>query len=71
METLLSVRSRDRARTLAHNVQACALLALFILIYLWRAVIKGEMLSALVEGGIVSSGPPDLHTPLASAVGDL
>ncbi len=45
----LPAGSRERVRALAYNehVRAFALLALFILIYLWRAVIEGEMLSAV------------------------
>jgi len=42
-------RSRYRLRTLAHSehARACALLSLLLLIYLWKAVVEGEMLSAV------------------------
>lgn len=41
--------SRDRIRAVAGNdhARACALLALLLLIYLWRAVVEGETLSAV------------------------
>jgi len=62
-ETGLPARSSDRLRALAHSehVWACGLLALLLLIYLWRAVVEGEMLSAVSSlYGLApwSSNPP-------------
>jgi hypothetical protein len=62
----MPARSRDRLRAIAHSEHAWAftLLALLLLLYLWRAVIEGQMLSAVSSlYGLApwsSVAPPDL-----------